>query len=413
MRDADKEAPRIGDPSDRRADAQRFLPTGDEAGSAPEDRPFRPDVEGLRAIAILLVVLFHVDAQQMQGGFAGIDVFFVVSGFVITGLLLRERQSSGMNSFISFYARRARRILPVAILVIILSLITTDLLVVAREAVLVASDARWTAIFLGNFHFETVQPTLFSPRADSPIQQYWSLAIEEQFYLLYPAFFAVILAIPGRWSLRFRLATGLTCVVVISFVASVATSHVGEFAASYSPFTRAWELAIGGLVAVSTTLLERLPAALAALLTWVGLIGIIASVPLLSLRLAYPGYAAALPVVSTVLIIAGGCAVPPWGVEMVLRLLPFRWIGRWSYSWYLWHWPILLIAAAHAHTSVASSSITKNAALAFTALPLAAASYFLVENPIRHSKRLVKNPRATIVGGALLIVSCIAFTFIF
>jgi peptidoglycan/LPS O-acetylase OafA/YrhL len=396
-------------------DDTTLLPTGDEAGSAPEDRAFRPDVEGLRAFAILLVVLFHVDTRGIQGGFAGVDVFFVVSGFVITGLLLRERQSTGKTSLARFYARRARRILPAAIVVILVSLVATDLLIGANVAVLVASDARWTAIFLGNFHFESVTPSLFTKRPGSPLAHMWTLAIEEQFYLVYPAFFVALVSIPGKWfgSARARLGCGLTVVIVSSFIASVVTSHVVVLAAYYSPFTRAWELALGGLVAVSTRQLAKLPSAVAALATWIGLAGVIASGWVVSLHIAYPGYAAALPVCSTALVIAGGCAAPLAGAEVLLRLPPLRWLGRWSYSWYLWHWPVLTLAASYAHTSVSGTSVVKNAILAVLTLPLAAGSYFLLENPIRHSKRLVDNPRATIIGAIALIAVCVAVTYAF
>ena len=210
----------------------RFLPSGDESGSAPEDRAFRPDVAGLRAVAILLVVLFHAGIPSMKGGFVGVDVFFVISGFVITGLLLRERSSTGRTALLPFYARRARPILPVAILVIVVSLISTALLTNSKTTELVASDSRWTAVFLANFRFSAVLPNLFATHPLN-LNHYWSLAVEEQFYLFYPAFFLLILALPGRFSLRSRLTAGLTLVVVISFSASVATSRAGQFAAYY------------------------------------------------------------------------------------------------------------------------------------------------------------------------------------
>jgi peptidoglycan/LPS O-acetylase OafA/YrhL len=134
----------------------RPLPSRSNLGTAPQERAFRPDVEGLRAIAIILVVLFHAGLPAMKGGFFGVDVFFVISGFVITDLLLRDRRETGTTSLASFYARRARRILPAAVLVIVVTLIATDLLLGRRDAVFVASDGRWTALFLGNFHFASV-----------------------------------------------------------------------------------------------------------------------------------------------------------------------------------------------------------------------------------------------------------------
>ena len=395
-------------------DAGQPLSLRDESGTAPEDRPFRPDVEGLRAVAIFMVVLFHSGVTQARGGFFGVDVFFVISGFVITGLLLRERARTGTTSILSFYARRARRILPAAVLVIVVSLIATDALVGRTYADLVASDGRWTAVFLGNFHFTHLYPTFFVKRPASPLQHYWSLAVEEQFYLVYPAIFVTIMALPGMWSLRRRLGAALVVIASISLAISLLTSKVGNLVAYGSPFTHAWELALGALIAISTGSLEKVPHALAVLMAWTGLVLIVVATLTIPVSVALPGTSTMLPVGGAALVIAGGAAAPPrWGAEALLRLAPFRWVGRWSYSWYLWHWPILVIAAAHVHTSVLGSSVWKNLGLSASALVLAAMTYFCVENPIRHSRRLARNPGLTMIGAVLLIASCVAFTFVF
>jgi peptidoglycan/LPS O-acetylase OafA/YrhL len=387
------------------------LSLGEEAGTAPEDRAFRPDVEGLRAVAILMVVLFHVGLHQAQGGNAGVDVFFVISGFVITGLLLREQRSTGGITFLLFYARRARRILPMAILVIVASLIATKLLA-GGDATMVASDSRWSSLFLADFHFGAVLPNLFTQRVASPLEQFWSLAVEEQFYLVYPAFFAIIMvrAPIGNWSKRTQLGAGLLAIVVGSFAFSVSSSHMGQLGAYYSPFTRAWEFALGGLVAVATPALRSIPAALAALMAWIGLVVIVGSASELSLQFAYPGSVAAIPVLGAVFVIAGGTSAPSLGAERVLGLAPFRWLGRRSYSWYLWHWPFLAIAAAYAGTQL---SLTTNLILVLLALVLSAATYSLVENPIRHSRWLASRPHISIIGAALLVVTCVALTYLF
>src|SRR5271166_1348051 len=395
------------------SDRQRLLPSGEEAGSAPEDRSFRPDIEGLRAVAIVLVVLFHVYLWHTHGGFVGVDVFFVISGFVITGLLLREQSFTGHIAFLMFYARRARRILPAAIFVIVVSLIASWLLVGASYATLVASDARWSALFMGDYHFIVDYPNVFATRPGSPLQQYWSLAVEEQFYMVYPAFFVALLKIPGTWSTRARLVYGLSSVIIVSFVTSVATSRVGYFGATYSPFTRAWELALGALLAVGVPQWKKIPKASAAIMTWVGLAGILLSAGFLSWSWAYPGYIGVLPAASTALVIAGGTIVPRWGTEVLLRTLPFRWIGRWSYSWYLWNSAVLAIAAGHAHRQVGTTPIDVKLAVVMFALPLAVATYFFVENPIRHSALFTRSPRATLVGAGMLIASCVALTFAF
>src|ERR1700728_2022791 len=160
---------------------QRFLASGAEAGTAPEDRSFRPDVEGLRGVAIALVVLYHDWWLPLNGGFVGVDVFFVISGFVITGLLLRERAATHRTRIVSFYSRRIRRIVPMATLVILAALITTHVMLSATDTSLAADDSRWALVFLANVHFSHAFPTLALTRPPSPIQTYWSLAVEEQF----------------------------------------------------------------------------------------------------------------------------------------------------------------------------------------------------------------------------------------
>ncbi len=367
----------------------------------------------MRAVAILLVVLFHADPGWMKGGFVGVDVFFVISGFVITGLLLRERRSTGKTAFMTFYARRARRILPAALLVIMVALIVTAAMASARTTRLVASDSRWAAVFLANFHLGKVDPNIFA-RHPKILVHYWSLAVEEQFYLFYPAFFVLVLSIPGRWSVRKRLSLGLTGVILISFFISVANSNPALAGAGYdSTFARAWELAVGCLVALGTAHFQKLPQAWAAAITWIALVGLLVTAFELTVRTVYPGYAAAFPVLFTALVIAGGAAAPKWGAEILLRAFPFRWIGRWSFSWYLWQPVVLVIAVDYAHMKFGPSPVFRNLVLALLALGLAAATYFIIENPMRRSKRLARNPRATLIGAALLIASCVALTFAF
>lgn len=391
---------------------ERYLPSGDEAGTPPEDRAFRPDVEGLRAVTMLLIVLVHAGVPQMQGGTVGQDAFFVISGFVITGVLLREHLADGGISFLHFYARRARRILPMAMLVIVVVLVAVSLLASHRDAVAAASDGRWSALFLGNFHFANVDPNVLVPR-QSPFGQYWSLAVEEQFYLVYPAFFLLLMAVPGSWSVGRRLAIGLIGVVVSSFAVSVITSAAGQLGPYYSPFTRAWELAFGGLVALATPYLKGLPTAVAAALTWAGLLGLVLAAHLVTVVTPWPGYIAAVPVACVALIILGGAAAPRWGAEVLLGSPPFRWVGKWTYSWYLWHLAFIVMAAEYGRVLYGSLSVTLRLALCGLALIVAAISYFFIENPIRHSKRMAQSPRATLIGAVLLVASCVGLTFAF
>ena len=323
----------------------RYTTAGNEAGTAPGDRRFRPDVQGLRAIAILLVVLFHAGIPGITGGYVGVDVFFVISGFVITGLLLREREAGRRTSILNFYARRARRIIPAASLVIIVTVIAAFHYLGSLTGHETAVDGQWAALFLANFHFAASETNyLASQRPPSALQNYWSLAVEEQFYIVYPTVFLIAASLVTKISLRVRLAILLATVIVVSYAFSIVFTSTNPSSAFFSPLTRAWELALGGLIAVGSDSLRRLPHPFAAFLSWLGLAAIVTASVTLTSASVYPGALVAIPVIGAGLIIAAGTSEPAWGVEYLLRQKPFQLLGLISYSLYLWHWPILIIA---------------------------------------------------------------------
>ena len=270
--------------------------TADEAGTAPGDRRFRPDVEGLRAVAVILVVLYHAGFPSLTGGFVGVDVFFVISGFVITGLLLRERASTSKTSILAFYGRRCRRILPAATLVIIVTVVASYVVLGVVFGNPTAIDARWTAVFLANFHFASIGTDyLNANQPPSPLLNFWSLAVEEQFYLVYPTIFLVVAGLRTRLSLRARLIAVLVPIIVGSLVWSVVQTHANPTAAYYSPLTRAWELALGALIACGTPWLMRLRPTIAAGMTWIGLAAIGVAAFAYSGSTPYPGILVAVP----------------------------------------------------------------------------------------------------------------------
>jgi peptidoglycan/LPS O-acetylase OafA/YrhL len=386
-------------PSETSTLGQRFLPTGDEAGGAPGGRRFRPDVEGLRAVAVLLVVLYHANVPLITGGYIGVDVFFVISGFVITGVLLRERSATGRTSILAFYGRRCRRIIPAATLVIVITVLLTYRLLGSVRGDNVAVDGRWAAVFLSNFHFEAADTNYLAALAPpSPLQNYWSLSVEEQFYAVFPMLVLGIARLKGRLSFEARLVAALVIVIVGSFSLSVIQTSTNPAAAYFSPFTRAWELALGALVAIGTGRFHTIPERAAAAITWIGLGAIIFAAFSLNAESPYPGSLVALPVVGAGLIIAGGAAAPRFGVESLLSLAPFRWLGRLSYSLYLWHWPILVLAAE----SRGQTSLPASQSMWWVALSLGTAvgTYLLVENPIRHARLLRRNRWASVTLGA-------------
>lgn len=391
------------------ASVGRLLPSGDEAGTPPGDRAFRPDILGMRAVAVMLVVLEHAQVTSFRGGFVGVDVFFVISGFVITGLLLRERSATGKTNILAFYGRRARRIIPAAMLVIVVTVIAERIFVGTAATVLAGEEAKGASVFLANY---LLPPggNVFHP-LPTPLLSYWSLSIEEQFYLVYPMLLVVAATIARDRSLRVKLGVLLAVTIAISFTWSVISSRGGGiFVAYISPFTRAWELAMGGLLAVCSGWLKKLPLTLAAVMSWVGLVAVVLAAVIIPGPGAsgYPGYLAAVPVGATVLIIAGGTAAPRWGAEELLRLAPFKWLGLWSFSIYLWHYPILTVAAQHwGHTTVMTNLLLVGGAIA-----LSAGTYFAIETPIRHSSFLTRFPLASVAGGASLIVAGLTVVYL-
>lgn len=373
------------------------------AGAAAADRKFRPDVEGLRAIAVLLVVLFHANVPGIRGGFVGVDVFFVLSGFLITGLLLKERLDRGTVSLRGFYARRVRRILPAATVVIVVSVLASYYWLGFLEGNSVADDARWAAVFLANIHFAAIGTNYFTALAPpSPLQHMWSLGVEEQFYVVWPTLVVVVGLIGKRLDLRLRLGLVLGAIAAASFAWSVLETWQNGTSAYFSPLTRAWELALGGLLAVGSQLLPKIPRKLAIVLGIAGLIGILVSGVLFNAQTLYPGAAAALPVLGTVLVVAAGGAVANSGAELFLRLGPLQWLGKRSYSLYLWHWPILIIAEERVGRAL---PLWKNLLCVLAAVVASMITYRLIENPVRSSRFLKRRPVVTLAVGAGLIIT--------
>src|SRR5436190_1041733 len=231
----------------------------------------RPDVQGLRAVAVLVVIGAHAGVPFLQGGFVGVDVFFVVSGYVISSLLLREVTATGRVRIGDFYARRARRILPAACLVLVATSVYAAFQLPLTRVAQVLEDVKWAALFAANIHFSQLGTDYFEQdRAVSPVQHMWSLAVEEQFYLVWPLLIVVLLALVHR-----RRVRALTVVVAVAWAASLGWSIVltatSPVSAYFSSLTRAWELATGALLALAGHQLPRLPVAVRHALTVVGL----------------------------------------------------------------------------------------------------------------------------------------------
>ena len=284
----------------------------DAAESTPRTSPaakpgFRPDIQGLRAIAVLLVVLFHSGVETLSGGYVGVDVFFVISGFLITTHLLETLARDGRISFGAFYAKRARRILPAALLVATLTLVAAWIWMSPLLMRSVVSGAIATALYVPNVFFALEDTDYLAETTPSVFQHYWSLGIEEQFYLLWPALLAV-----GFWLCRRRerhVMVLVAAVTAASFLAGVAMMGISEPWAFFSLPTRAWELGVGGLVAFLLRSGARwLRWRRTGLLAWAGLAGIVATALTFDEGTAFPGWIAVLPVLATAAMIIGGAA---------------------------------------------------------------------------------------------------------
>ncbi|MDX6296901.1 MAG: hypothetical protein QOI51_758 [Nocardioidaceae bacterium] len=412
----------------RREQAPPALTAG--ASQQPKTTSFRPDIQGLRALAVVSVVLGHAGIGGFSGGFVGVDVFFVISGFLITQLLLSEAQRTGSISLRQFYGRRARRILPAATLVLVVTLFASVLVLGYVGATSVVKDSIWVTFFAANVKFGRDGTDYFSAdNPPSPLQHFWSLAVEEQFYLVWPLLLLVLLVGVGVWWRRrkhvrrglVRLVEGrhqlpvgriLVALVVLgaaSYVWSVRLVDRNPTAAYFSTPARAWELALGAVCAVLVPAVSRLPGLLRAAIGWVGLAGVVVAIYHYDASTPFPGRAALLPVVGTALIIAGGTGAISPGPRLLLGRQPLRAVGDWSYSLYLWHWPLLILAAEYLRRPLEPA---ESVPLLLVALAASALTYHLVENPFRRARVFTRPPRRGLllypVSIVVVLAACLA-----
>jgi peptidoglycan/LPS O-acetylase OafA/YrhL len=372
---------------------------------------FRPDIEGLRAVAVIAVVLYHAGIPGAGGGFIGVDVFFVISGFLITGLLWREVTTAETVRLGRFYGARARRLLPAAATVAIATAIAAAAVLPPLRARSVFADGIASALYVGNYRF-AIQGTdyLASDKAPSPYQHYWSLGVEEQFYLVWP-----VLIIVTAWLVRrvrrdaplgtapFALVLGL--VGVASLTTAVLWTRTSPPWAFFSLPTRAWELAVGGLVALSIEMWRRLPLLPAATVGWGGLALVALTCTQLGPSTPYPGTAALLPVLGTALVIGGGSATGALGAGRLLCRPAMRAVGRVSYSWYLWHWPVLLLMPPLLGEP---AGLPARLAATLVSAGLAVITVHLVEDPGRFAAALRQSAGASlaVAGAASALAAC-------
>lgn len=356
----------------------------------------RPDIQGLRAVAVALVVLDHAAVPFLAGGFVGVDVFFVISGFLITGHLLAEVEAHGRIRFAEFYARRVRRILPAAVVVAVATVVGCLALVSPLRWAQIVEDGLASVLYIPNISFAVQGTDYLAGTAPSPFQHYWSLGVEEQFYLLWPAVIALAWVVVRRD--RPRLGLVLGGLGLVSFLACLILVGISQPWAFFSLSSRAWELAAGGLVAVAAPLLSRMPDAVARVASWCGLAAILVSAVVVPAS-DWPGPWTLVPVLGAAAVIGCGRGEVR-GAARVLGVRPLVALGGVSYALYLVHWPILVIAAEHAGLAH-PLPLAITLALAVVSVPIAWLVFRFVETPALRGRLSGWRARPTLlVAGA-------------
>ncbi|MGY4711340.1 acyltransferase family protein [Mycolicibacterium sp. CBM1] len=390
------------------AHADSIRASKEQRSRRSEQDYFRPDIEGLRAVAVLGVVMFHAAVPGIGGGYVGVDVFFVISGFLITGLLWREVSGTGSVRLRTFYGARARRLLPASAAVGVITMVVSVLVLPPLRVPTVLYDGIASALYVGNYWFILDNINYFADSlTPSPFLHYWSLGVEEQFYLVWAP-----LMLGTAWAIRrfrrdrvraiassrrpYLIVLGL--VAAMSFALSLVITYVVPPAAFFSLPTRAWQLAVGGLVALTALEWQRLSPRLAAVGGWAGLALIVLGCVWFTATTPFPGTAALLPTLGAALVIGTGCATTTKGCGQLLSTSPMRAVGRISYSWYLWHWPVLVLAPVLLGHPL---ELAERVVAALLAAGLAWLTLRYLENPLRFAPQIRDFPWRSLGLGAV------------
>jgi peptidoglycan/LPS O-acetylase OafA/YrhL len=387
------------------------LPTRlQEFGDISSKPEYRPDIDGLRAIAVGAVVAYHTGIPGFVGGFTGVDVFFVISGYLITGLLLLDIKRFGRVRILEFYARRVRRILPTLVLVVLTTVIVCFFLLSTAlgEIQRVLNSAYATLMMAGNFYFLRGAEDYFSVRSEfQPLLHTWSLSVEEQFYLVWPAAFALSSMVcaktnePRRW-----LVIALALFVVASFACAVTLASWRNAWAFYLAPARAWELGIGGIIAVLLPSARGVSLRLASVASALGLLLIIIGIATDSSQRFSPFVMAAFPVLGTGLVITGNTLHPTGTVGRVLSIRVLVQVGLASYAWYLWHWPALSIARI---LDVGRHNLLRDCIISASTLALSFVTLWFFERPLRFRLGVSLSARRVVSGGCGVILATSLF----
>ncbi|MFD4016477.1 acyltransferase family protein [Streptomyces sindenensis] len=384
-----------------------------ESGPSPHRAAFRPDVEGLRAVAVLAVLAFHAGIPGAAGGFVGVDVFFVISGYLITGLLVREAITTGRIRLGDFFSRRARRLLPSAAVVLAAVAVAGAWLTVPLLRTDLEHDVLAAALSVANWRFVSQRTDYLAAGHDqSPLLHFWSLAVEEQFYLVWAPLLAVIVLTAARAVRRGRAVRAVVALVtagaaVASFALSLHWTRDSVPLAYLGTPSRVWQFAVGALLALLPWHLLRGPRPLRLVCGWAGAAAIVWCVVSYDASTPYPGYAALVPTLGTAAVILA--AIPgrgerdvqgAYGVGRLLAGRAPRAVGRLSYTLYLWHWPVLVFAEAR----LGALDWPAKTAWTLAAVLPALATMRWVEQPLRRSRTVSELPRRGLAVGISAVV---------
>ncbi|MFD6814932.1 acyltransferase family protein [Enteractinococcus coprophilus] len=382
--------------------------------SAPIRGSFRLELQGLRALAVGLVLLFHLWPHHISGGFVGVDVFFVVSGFLITGHLYRELSQTGRISLSKFWARRVMRLLPLAFTVLVISFIAMLVFLPQTVWSMNVRQLLGSLFYIENWVLAADSVDyMAADNEPSLVQHYWSLSIEEQFYVLLPLIFVGIYLLTkhrgdqltSQQHARQVIIWSLTGIIVLSFIFSVGFTNYNPAQAYFVTPTRFWEFATGGLLAMLPAT-SRIPTGWQNVLGWAGIVAIVIAGLLYSGETPFPGYTALLPVLGAALFIRYGSHQPGSGVYWWASLTPSVRMGDWSYAIYLWHWPLIIVATYQLEPFLWYQKLV----IIVVTFVLSAASQKLVEDPLRRAKPFKVPRRAfTLMASNMALIAAVTF----
>ncbi len=363
--------------------------------SIPKREPkLRKDIEGLRAIAILTVVLFHAKMPGFSGGYIGVDLFFVLSGYLISGLLLDERHRNGFIQFSSFYARRARRLLPASAAMMLAVTVAGMLISPPSLQRWFAAGVSFASLYMSNIQFIRSGADYYGGSAERhPLLHTWSLSVEEQFYFIWPLAIAGIAYLVSQRH-RLRATHLLAAITLLGFAAAEWSRHELPLEGFYFSAFRLWEFSAGALLAAYQRDFRPMPGSASRLGGWVGLAALLGSSALMSSDSTFPGIGAVPTVLGTMLVLHGTTAAEQTPLHRLLSISPLQTLGRLSYSVYLWHWPFLIFGAV----LIPYATVWHRLGLLLASCLVAELSYRFVETPLRHNRWLAATPRRSILA---------------